>query len=98
MYRMLVSIQIFLEMCVFLDYFQGDKFRWPDSAVPAVVALEKAAHETLSCDFQKYNQKMRQLTFNLKVSTFFLLRRWGYESVSLFFFPSNFLCEYISTF
>lgn len=54
-----------------LDYFQGDMFRWPDSAVPAVVSLEKAAHEALSSDFQKYNQKMRQLTFNLKVSTFY---------------------------
>lgn len=98
MYRMLVSIQIFLEMCVFLDYFQGDKFRWPDSAVPAVVALEKAAHESLSYDFQKYNQKMRQLTFNLKVSTFFLLRRWGYESVNLFDFLLIFCVKYISTF
>ncbi|XP_016441599.1 ASI1-immunoprecipitated protein 3 isoform X1 [Nicotiana tabacum] len=48
------------------DGSNGDKFRWPDSAVPAVVALEKAAHEALSYDFQKYNQKMRQLTFNLK--------------------------------
>ncbi|KAJ3695633.1 hypothetical protein LUZ60_001010 [Juncus effusus] len=33
--------------------------------VPAIKALEKAAHETLS-DFSKYNQKMRQLDFNLK--------------------------------
>ncbi|XP_070027428.1 ASI1-immunoprecipitated protein 3-like isoform X3 [Nicotiana sylvestris] len=48
----------------------GDKFRWPDSAVPAVVALEKAAHESLSYDFQKYNQKMRQLTFNLKNNSY----------------------------
>ncbi|KAK4338419.1 hypothetical protein RND71_042906 [Anisodus tanguticus] len=44
----------------------SDMFRWPDSAVPAVVSLEKAAHEALSSDFQKYNQKMRQLSFNLK--------------------------------
>ncbi|KAL3833490.1 hypothetical protein ACJIZ3_008226 [Penstemon smallii] len=41
-------------------------FDWPDAAVPAVAALEKAAHDLLSADFQKYNQKMRQLTFNLK--------------------------------
>ncbi|KAH0643985.1 hypothetical protein KY290_035462 [Solanum tuberosum] len=52
----------------------GDVFRWPDSAVTAVVSLEKAAHEALSSDFQKYNQKMRQLTFNLK-NTSLLARR-----------------------
>ncbi|KAL0324291.1 UNVERIFIED_CONTAM: hypothetical protein Scaly_2396200 [Sesamum calycinum] len=45
----------------------GDaSFDWPDAAVPVVAALEKAAHDTLSADFQKYNQKMRQLAFNLK--------------------------------
>ncbi|KAI5655487.1 hypothetical protein M9H77_32674 [Catharanthus roseus] len=38
---------------------------WPDTAVSAVAALEKASHEALSSDFQKYNQKMRQLSFNL---------------------------------
>ncbi|XP_019156290.1 PREDICTED: uncharacterized protein LOC109153023 isoform X2 [Ipomoea nil] len=41
-------------------------FHWPDSAVPAVVSLERAVHDALSSDFQKYNQKMRQLLFNLK--------------------------------
>ncbi|XP_027340270.1 DNA topoisomerase 1 isoform X2 [Abrus precatorius] len=41
-------------------------FVWPDVAVPAVVALEKASHETFSSDYQKYNQKLRQLVFNLK--------------------------------
>ncbi|XP_059661790.1 protein REPRESSOR OF VERNALIZATION 1 [Cornus florida] len=41
-------------------------FIWPDAAVPAVAALEKASHEALSSDFLKYNQKMRQLMFNLK--------------------------------
>ncbi|KAL0393545.1 UNVERIFIED_CONTAM: hypothetical protein Slati_4320700, partial [Sesamum latifolium] len=46
---------------------KGDaSFDWPDAAVPVVAALEKAAHDTLSADFQKYNQKMRQLAFNLK--------------------------------
>ncbi|KAK1436230.1 hypothetical protein QVD17_02009 [Tagetes erecta] len=39
---------------------------WPDDAVRAVVALEQASHESFSSDFQKYNQKMRQLVFNLK--------------------------------
>jgi hypothetical protein len=40
---------------------------WPDAAVSAIVSLEKASHEALSTDFQKYNQKLRQLDFNLKV-------------------------------
>ncbi|XVE64841.1 hypothetical protein DITRI_Ditri07aG0134400 [Diplodiscus trichospermus] len=44
----------------------GKSFLWPDAAVPAVTALEKASHDALSFDFQKYNQKLRQLVFNLK--------------------------------
>ncbi|XP_026659863.2 uncharacterized protein LOC103705547 [Phoenix dactylifera] len=40
---------------------------WPDDAVPAITALGGATHETLGSDFQKYNQKMRQLDFNLKM-------------------------------
>ncbi|CAL1375344.1 unnamed protein product [Linum trigynum] len=39
-------------------------FPWPDAAVPAVSDLERVTHETLSAD--KYNQKLRQLVFNLK--------------------------------
>ncbi|PKI50962.1 hypothetical protein CRG98_028692 [Punica granatum] len=39
---------------------------WPDDAVSAVTALEKASHDALSSDSQKYNQKLRQLVFNLK--------------------------------
>ncbi|XP_050227944.1 uncharacterized protein LOC126677398 isoform X2 [Mercurialis annua] len=46
----------------------GKTFLWPDDAVNAVTALEKASHE-LSSDFQKYNQKLRSLQFNLKNST-----------------------------
>lgn len=54
----------------------GDgSFDWPDAAVPVVAALENAAHDTLSADFQKYNQKMRQLAFNLK-SNAVLARRF----------------------
>lgn len=49
------------------ESMKGDStFRWPDSAVTAIVALEKASHETFISDFSKYNQKMRQLSFNLK--------------------------------
>lgn len=44
---------------------QSKDLQWPDDAVTAVTALEKVSHEVLSSDFQKYNQKMRQLSFNL---------------------------------
>ncbi|OMO79516.1 hypothetical protein CCACVL1_13611 [Corchorus capsularis] len=44
----------------------GKSFQWPDAAVSAVSALEKVSHDALSSDFQKYNQKLRQLVFNLK--------------------------------
>ncbi|CAA3015552.1 BAH domain [Olea europaea subsp. europaea] len=44
----------------------NESFHWPDAAVSAVTALEKAVHDALSSDFHKYNQKLRQLTFNLK--------------------------------
>ncbi|KAK4752197.1 hypothetical protein SAY87_020995 [Trapa incisa] len=38
----------------------------PDDAVSAVTALERASHEALASDLQKYNQEFRQLVFNLK--------------------------------
>ena len=52
---------------LFFNLQSSKPFVWPDDAVPAVVALEKASHDTLSSDYQKYNQKLRQLVFNLKV-------------------------------
>ncbi|CAH9144321.1 unnamed protein product [Cuscuta epithymum] len=49
------------------NVFYGDvKFCWPDIAVPAVAAVERAAYEELSSDIHKYNKKMHQLCFNLK--------------------------------
>lgn len=51
----------------FLTVQNSKSFVWPDVAVRAVVALEKASHDSLSSDYQKYNQKLRQLVFNLKV-------------------------------
>ncbi|KAJ4956212.1 hypothetical protein NE237_012995 [Protea cynaroides] len=49
------------------ESMKGDEaIRWPDAAVSAVTALERVSHETLGSDFTKYNQKMRQLVFNLK--------------------------------
>ncbi|PIA26580.1 hypothetical protein AQUCO_09100036v1 [Aquilegia coerulea] len=50
----------------------GEKIHWPDAVVPVVVSLVKAAHDTL--DFQKFNQKMRQMAFNLR-SNYRLARR-----------------------
>lgn len=44
----------------------SESFVWPDAAVSAIAALEKTSHEAFSTDFQKYNQKLRQLDFNLK--------------------------------
>ncbi|XP_047306700.1 uncharacterized protein LOC124910128 [Impatiens glandulifera] len=44
-------------------------FLWPDAAVAAVTALEKAAHETHSSNFLMYNQKMNQLLVNMKNNT-----------------------------
>ncbi|XP_047325031.1 uncharacterized protein LOC124928825 [Impatiens glandulifera] len=58
----------------FLQKEEIGMFPWPDAVVPAVVALEKIAHDTLSSDFHKYNQKMRQLFFNLKKYTFLAQR------------------------
>ncbi|CAM8884448.1 unnamed protein product [Rhodiola kirilowii] len=48
---------------------------WPDSYVVVVAALEQASHDTLLYSDQKYNQKMRQLVFNLK-NTALLARRF----------------------
>ncbi|WVZ10064.1 hypothetical protein V8G54_014594 [Vigna mungo] len=51
------------------DKFQKNSksFIWPDAAVSAIVSLEKASHDALSSDFMKYNQKLRQLAFNLQI-------------------------------
>eukprot|EP01018_Ginkgo_biloba_P033381 Gb_08352 [translate_table: standard] len=43
-----------------------DNIPWPDAAVEAITALEKASYESLGSDNHKYNLKMRQLEFNLK--------------------------------
>ncbi|KAH9752345.1 hypothetical protein KPL71_014653 [Citrus sinensis] len=52
----------------------GNSFLWPDTAIAAVTALEKASHDALSSDFQKRNQKLRQLLFNLKSTALLALR------------------------
>ncbi|XP_062200813.1 protein REPRESSOR OF VERNALIZATION 1 isoform X2 [Phragmites australis] len=40
-----------------------------DVVVPIMVALERSAYEALGSDFGKYNQKLRQLLFNIKNSS-----------------------------
>lgn len=45
-------------------------FVWPNAAVNAIAALEKAAHDGFSSDSQKYNQKLQRLTHYLKVANF----------------------------
>lgn len=49
-------------------FVQADDLSWPEAAVAAVTSLEKTAYESLSSDMHKYNIKMRQLEFNLKVA------------------------------
>ncbi|PKA53193.1 hypothetical protein AXF42_Ash009923 [Apostasia shenzhenica] len=44
----------------------GQKMDWPNAAVSVITTLEKALHELLGADLLKYNQKVRQLTFNFK--------------------------------
>ncbi|GAB4834414.1 hypothetical protein Ancab_032668 [Ancistrocladus abbreviatus] len=61
----------------------GSQLTWPESAVSAVVALEKASHEMLSSDFTKYNQKLRQLVFNLKNNAVLARRLLNRELESL---------------
>jgi hypothetical protein len=43
-----------------------------DVIVPIMVALERSAFEALGNDFSKYNQKLRQLIFNIKVHVFIM--------------------------
>lgn len=84
---------------IFLIYISqaGEKICWPDTAVAAITALEKASHETLGSDFQKYNQKMRQLDFNLKVKYLLLARHSCYthtlaSSICLFLLHDTLHC------
>ncbi|PUZ56401.1 hypothetical protein GQ55_5G295700 [Panicum hallii var. hallii] len=47
----------------------NEKSYAPDVVVPIMVALERSAYEALGNDFLKYNQKLRQLVFNIKNSS-----------------------------
>ncbi|MED6170904.1 hypothetical protein PIB30_035587 [Stylosanthes scabra] len=51
--------------CQDMGQKSSKSFLWPDAAVPAVVALEKASNDAFPSDFQKYNKKLRQLDYNL---------------------------------
>ncbi|KAL6280391.1 hypothetical protein ACE6H2_017272 [Prunus campanulata] len=57
----------------------GKSFHWPDDAVRAVTSLEKASHESLSADSTKYNQKLRQLWFNIQRNSFLARRLLNQE-------------------
>jgi hypothetical protein len=49
---------------------------WPEVATTAMAvvrALEQLSHDSLGTDLHKYNLKMRQLDFNVKVSSFVIL-------------------------
>ncbi|ONK71944.1 uncharacterized protein A4U43_C04F14010 [Asparagus officinalis] len=39
-----------------------------DAVIPLITELEKVVYEALGMEFQKYNQKMRQLDYNLKTN------------------------------
>ncbi|KAG2330359.1 hypothetical protein Bca4012_020050 [Brassica carinata] len=45
---------------------KNESFLWPDAAVPRVCALELALYVSLASDYNKYNQRIRALAFNLK--------------------------------
>lgn len=55
----------------FLGIWQGEgDLAWPEIATTAVEvasALERLSHDSLGNDLHKYNLKMRQLDFNVKV-------------------------------
>jgi hypothetical protein len=46
---------------------ENEKSYGLDVVVEIMVALERSAYEALGTDFGKYNQKLRQLLFNIKV-------------------------------
>ncbi len=56
---------------------QGEgSLAWPEVATTAMAvvrALEQLSHDSLGTDLHKYNLKMRQLDFNVKVSSFVIL-------------------------
>lgn len=74
---MLIDPMICIIFVALLDLQAGKSFQWPDAAVAAVTALEKASHDAFSPDM-KYNQKLRQLMFNLKVKSFLLISLYRY--------------------
>jgi len=61
----------FIDRLPFFTLQNSKSFVWPDIAVKAVVALEKASHDTFSPNFQNYSEKIQNLAFNLKVRSYF---------------------------
>lgn len=58
----LITVMIF-----YLLNQENEKSYPPEVVVPIMVALESSAYEALGNDYAKYNQKLRQLLFNIKV-------------------------------
>ncbi|KEH26554.1 bromo-adjacent-like (BAH) domain protein [Medicago truncatula] len=67
-------------------------FVWPDVAVQAVVALEKASHDTFSPNYQNYSEKIQNLAFNLKVVSQQQAAASNSESESFLLFPTEDIC------
>ncbi|GER46037.1 bromo-adjacent homology domain-containing family protein [Striga asiatica] len=70
--KLLQSIQ---SVAVLVNDGDGSENKPQHTAAHVVVTLETVAHETLSAEFHKYNQKMRLLAFTLKVSPLLLFIR-----------------------
>jgi hypothetical protein len=60
---------------VFFGQCQGEgDLAWPEvapAAVEVASALERLSHDSLGNDLHKYNLKMRQLDFNVKVHSLY---------------------------
>jgi len=68
--RLLILLFPVITMIFYVFNQDNEKSYAPDVVVPIMVALERSAYEALGNDFLKYNQKLRQLMFNIKVCMF----------------------------
>ena len=68
--HLLILLFPVITMIFYVFNQDNEKSYAPDVVVPIMVALERSAYEALGNDFLKYNQKLRQLVFNIKVCMF----------------------------
>jgi hypothetical protein len=60
--------------------FQDNENSYPPDVVVSIMAsLERATYDAFPSDFQKYNQKMRKLEFNIRVCSIQIFF-WAYFS------------------